>query len=193
MVQNGFEKSSALKGVPHIYDYAKSEDDRKAMELIYGRQTLGRPIAGPPALPADRTKALRAAFMATMKDPAFLKGAARRKLNIAPMSGEEVDKLIARFLSYPPSIVARARKALEIGKVTNVKLKKLVGTIAKLSKKRIEVKGDDGKMHTFKLHKRNSRVKIAGEKAKTSALKVGMACVFRHYGEKDLVRNLDCK
>lgn len=193
VVQNGFEPVPELKGVPHIYDYARSEVDRKAMELIYGRQTLGRPLAAAPAVPPDRAKALRAAFDATMKNPAFLKEAEKRRLNVAPMSGDEVDKLIARFHSYPEQVVMRARKALEIGKVAKVKLKELSGTIAKLSKKRISVKGGDGKMHTFRLHSRRSRVKIGGKKAKAGALKVGMSCDFRHYGENDLARNIDCK
>ena len=48
-------------------------------------------------------------------------------------------------------------------------------------------------MHTFKLHKRRSKVKIGGNKAKTKALKTGMACTFRHYGEKDLVKRITCK
>ncbi len=194
VVQVGLKKVPELKGVPHIYDYAKSPEDRKVMELIYSRVTLGRPFAAPPAQPKARTEALRTAFMATMTDPAFIKSASgRRKLNIDPMSGAEVDKLIARFMSYPKDVVARARAAMKIGKIKKVKLKKLAGTIAKLSKKRIKVQGADGKMHTFKLHKRRSKVKIAGKKAKTKALKTGMACTFRHYGEKDLVKRITCK
>lgn len=193
LVQLALEKQPELKGVPHIFDYAKNDKERAVMELIYGRQTLGRPIAAPPDQPKERTEALRAAFMKTMKDPAFLKSAARRKLNIDPMSGAEVEKLVSRFLSYPEDVVMRARKAMEVGKVERVKLKKLAGTIEKLSKKRITVKGDDGKSHEFKLHSRRSKVKIGGKKAKTKALKVGMACSFRHFGEKDLVKNIVCQ
>lgn len=193
VVQLAKEKVPEFKGVPHIYDYAKTPEDKKVMELIYSRVTLGRPFAAPPAQPKARTKALRTAFMATMTDPAFVKGAARRKLNIDPMSGAEVDKMVAHFMSYPKDIVARARAAMKIGKIKKVKLKKLAGTIAKLTKKRIKVKGADGKMHTFKLHKRRSKVKIGGKKAKTTALKTGMACTFRHYGEKDLVKRITCK
>jgi len=193
VVQLNINKIPELKGVPHIFDYAKSPQDTKVMELIYGRQTLGRPLAAPPAQPKARTEALRAAFMATMTDPAFVKSTKRRRLNIDPMSGAEVDKLIARFLSYPKDVVARARTAMKVGKVKKVKLKKLAGTIAKLTKKRIKVKGADGKMHTFKLHKRRSKVKVGGKKAKTKALKVGMSCTFRHYGEKDLVKRIICK
>ncbi|MDX1485199.1 MAG: hypothetical protein R3229_12035 [Alphaproteobacteria bacterium] len=193
VVQVGLEKIPELKGVPHIYDYAKTPEDRKVMELIYNRVTLSRPFAAPPDQPKDRTEALRTAFMATMTDPAFLKSAARRRLNIDPMSGAEVDKVVARFMSYPKEVVARAATALKVGKIKKVKLKRLAGTITKLSKKRIEVKGADGKMHTFKLHSRRSKVKLGGKKAKTKALKVGMSCDFRHYGEKDLVRRITCE
>ena len=194
VVQLAINKIPELKGVPHIFDYAKNDKDRAVMELIYGRQTLGRPLAAPPNQPKARTAALRTAFMKTMTDPAFVKGASgRRKLNIDPMSGEEVDKLVARFMSYPGDVVMRAREAMRVGKVTKVKLKKLAGTIEKLSKKRVTVQGDDGKTHVFKLHSRRSKVKIGGKKAKTKALKVGMACSFRHYGEKDLAKNITCK
>jgi hypothetical protein len=193
LIQLGFEKHPDFGKTPHIYDFAKSKDDRKVMELIFGRQTLGRPLGGPPALPAARTKALRAAFSATVKDPAFLKAAGRRRLNIDPMSGEEVDKLIARFQSYPEPIVARARAALKLGKVVKVKLKKANGVIAKISKKKLTIKDGKGGIHSYKLHRRRSKVTIAGKKAKASALKAGMSCALRHYGENDLARKIDCK
>jgi tripartite-type tricarboxylate transporter receptor subunit TctC len=187
------KKPPELKGIPNIYDYAKTESDRQTMELIFGRQALGRPFAGPPGQPGERTEALRAAFMKTMTDPGFKRDAARRNIIIDPLSGEEVEKLIARYLGFPKDVVMRARAALKVGDIKKVKLKKLAGTIEKLSKMRITVKGADGKSHVFKIHDRRSRVKIGGKKAKTNALEAGMACTFRHYGEKDLARNIDCK
>jgi tripartite-type tricarboxylate transporter receptor subunit TctC len=193
IVQNGFEPDPALKGVPHIYDYARSEDDKKAMELIYGRQTLGRPIGAPPALPADRTKALRAAFDATMKDPAFLAEAKKRGLNVDPMNGDAVEKLIVRFHSYSDTVVDRARKALDIGKVARVKLKSTDGTIAKVSKKRMTVKDAGGKMVNVRVHAKRSKVTVGGKKAKTAALKEGMACTVAYFGEGDLAPKIDCK
>jgi tripartite-type tricarboxylate transporter receptor subunit TctC len=110
VVSLSLKKPPELKGIPNIYDYAKSEGDKKVMELVFGRQALGRPFAAPPAQPKDRTKALRAAFMATMTDPAFLKSAVRRKLIIDPLSGSEVEKMIGRFLSFPKDAVMRARR-----------------------------------------------------------------------------------
>jgi tripartite-type tricarboxylate transporter receptor subunit TctC len=193
LVQNGFEPEPALKGVPHIYDFARSEDDRKAMELVFGRQALGRPYAGPPGLPADRTAALRTAFMATMKDPAFLNDAKKRGLDIDPMTGEQVEKLIQRFYSYPDAIVQRARDSLAIGKVAKVKLKTAEGTIARVSKKRMTLKDGSGQSLAVKLHRKRTKVSVAGAKADLAALKAGMSCKMQYFGAGDLAPKVDCK
>jgi tripartite-type tricarboxylate transporter receptor subunit TctC len=113
IVQTGFEKSAELKDVPHVYDYAKVEDDKKVMHLIYGTHALGRPISAPPGIPADRVKALRDAFHATMKDPVFLAEAGKQNMPIDPWTGDQTERVIARFTSYPPAIFNRARNVLK--------------------------------------------------------------------------------
>jgi hypothetical protein len=193
LVQNGFEPDPALKGVLHIYDFARSEDDRKAMELIFGRQTLGRRLAAPPGLPADTTRTLRAAFDATMKDPKFRDEAKKRGLNIEPMSGEAVENLIKRFHSYPDRVVKRAQDALVISKIAKVKLKKMQGTIAKVSKKRMTLTDGSGKKVQVKLHRRRTKVKIAGKKPKASALKAGMSCAIEYFSQNDLAPKVNCR
>lgn len=194
LVQTGKKKAPELAGVPHLYDMAKDDDERKVMDLIYGLHTFGRPVAAPPGLPKKPTQLLRAAFMATMKDPQFLKEAGKLRLPINPWSGERLQKEIANFVNYPPSVIARARQAMEPGKILKVKLKELDGgTIAKVGKKRITVKDSSGKSYVFKISGRRSKVKIAGNKAKTKALKVGMICDFRYFAEKDLAPRINCK
>jgi len=101
-----------LKGVPHIKHLAKSEDDSLMIALIYGAQALGRPFASAPAVAADRRAALRTAFMATMKDPQFLADAARTQIDISPMTGQDVEALVARIVASPPDIVERAKVAV---------------------------------------------------------------------------------
>ncbi len=82
---------------------------------------------------------------------------------------------------------------MEIGKVVKVKLKRTMGVITKVSKKKIQVKDGSGKSYTFKVSGRRSKIKIGGKKAKKKALKVGMSCDFRHYGNKDVAKNITCK
>jgi tripartite-type tricarboxylate transporter receptor subunit TctC len=193
VIQTGFEKHPELEGIPHIYDFAKSEDDKKAMHLIYGTHILGRPISAPPAIPAENTKALRAAFSAMVKDPAFLADAGKLHLPIAPWSGEEVEKIIARFASYPDHIYARATKVLDAGSVVKVKLKEVDGTIAEISKRSISVKGSDGKTAKMRVSGRRSKVTVGGKEAKATALKVGMSCSFSYFGEGDFATKVACK
>src|SRR5688572_25841683 len=115
IIQTGFEKSNELRDVPHVYDFAKSEDDKKVMHLIYGTHALGRPVSAPPGVPIDRVKALRNAFNATMKDPMFLAEAGKQDMPINPWTGDQAEKMIAQFTSYPSVIYGRARNVLAAG------------------------------------------------------------------------------
>jgi tripartite-type tricarboxylate transporter receptor subunit TctC len=108
IVQLAIEKNPELAGVTHIYDYAKTDEMRQIFDLVFGRHVIGRPISAPPGIPEDRKRALRDAFMATMKDPAFLADATKLKLDVSASNGEGVEKLFARFFSYPKSAVDKA-------------------------------------------------------------------------------------
>jgi tripartite-type tricarboxylate transporter receptor subunit TctC len=72
------------------------------------RQTMARPYVMPPGVPAERLQALRAAFDATMKDPAFLADAKRQDLEVRPISGGDADALIREVYATPPAIVKLA-------------------------------------------------------------------------------------
>jgi tripartite-type tricarboxylate transporter receptor subunit TctC len=101
-----------LKGAAHIYDYATTPEMRELFDVAFGPHILGRPLIAPPGVPAERVRALRAAFTTTMKDREFLAEVAKAGLEISPFSGEEVDKLVARFASVPKSVVARAHAGM---------------------------------------------------------------------------------
>jgi tripartite-type tricarboxylate transporter receptor subunit TctC len=73
---------------------------------------IGRPVSAPPGVPEDRKQALRAAFTTTMKDPAFLADAKKLRLDVSAADGEGVEKLFARFFSYPKSAVEKAVAAM---------------------------------------------------------------------------------
>jgi tripartite-type tricarboxylate transporter receptor subunit TctC len=194
LVQTGKEKSSELPGVPHLYEMAKDNHERQVMDLIYGLHTFGRPVAAPPGLPKKQTEYLRTAFMATMKDAQFLKEAGKLRLPVKAWSGERLQKEIATFVNYPASVIARARQAMEPGKILKVKLKHLAeGKISKVGKKKITVMDAAGQSYVFKISGRRSKVQIAGKKAKTKALKVGMNCDFRYFAVNDLAPRINCK
>jgi tripartite-type tricarboxylate transporter receptor subunit TctC len=108
IVQMGLAKLHDLPDVPSALDLVENPDNRKVMELILIRQEAGRPFAAPPDTPADRVAALRDAFQETLKDPEFIAEAEKTQLEIEPLSGQEIDKLLAKAYGAPKAIVERA-------------------------------------------------------------------------------------
>lgn len=112
VIQMGYNKSTEFGDVPSVFDFARTEEDRQVLEVHFHQQLLSRPFATPPAVPADRLKALRDAFQATMKDPEFLADAQKVGLDIDPVTGEEIEAALKRFASFKPSVLKRAEEAM---------------------------------------------------------------------------------
>lgn len=102
-------KPDDLDGVPALVSYAKTDDDRKLIELITSGASLGRPLVAPPGVPKDRVEALRKAYMATMKDPAFLADAKKARVDVNPIPGEAMEKVVKSVLDTPENVRMRAR------------------------------------------------------------------------------------
>jgi tripartite-type tricarboxylate transporter receptor subunit TctC len=111
-VQLNMHSSPDLKSVPLIGDFAKTERQRQIVKLVISRQIMGRPFMAPPGLPPDRAAALRTAFDETMKDPEFVKEATARGQEVNPVSGPELDKLIAELYATPKDVVEETKKAI---------------------------------------------------------------------------------
>jgi tripartite-type tricarboxylate transporter receptor subunit TctC len=98
--------------VPLVMDLATTEEQRQILQLIFARQVMGRPYAAPPGIPRDRALALRVAFDATMKDPDFLAEATKADLEITPVTGQDIEKLLHDIYRTPKDVVAKAAKAI---------------------------------------------------------------------------------
>jgi hypothetical protein len=113
LFHTGVNETPDLPGVPRIRELVKDETDRKALEFLLAREVMGRPFVAPPGVPADRAKALRDAFDATMKDPDFLKDAARGNVEINLVTADEINTLLRDAAALPPAVIERARQVLE--------------------------------------------------------------------------------
>ena len=96
--------------VPLASEFAKTELDRRAIELISSGVALGRPFLSPPGVPMDRITALRRAFDAVMKDPAFQADAMKQNMVINPMSGEELQTVASDVARSPAEVIARVKE-----------------------------------------------------------------------------------
>jgi hypothetical protein len=112
IVQLGPKTTDELGPVPSIFEFAKTEDDRKVFEFHFNTKLLGRPLAGPPGVPPERLAVLRKAFDDTMRDPEFLAEAHKANLDIDPATHEQVRALLAQFAAYPKEVIERAKLAI---------------------------------------------------------------------------------
>lgn len=113
LTQWALKKSPELADVPLIFEFAKNDADRQTLQFAVARLEYGRPFFLPPNVPADRVNALRRAFDATMKDPAYLAEADKLKIEVDALTGEQVAKLVEQVTHTPPALVERVRKAME--------------------------------------------------------------------------------
>ena len=113
------QRSDDLPDVPAVIEKAKTDLDRDIIRLIVSRQTLARPFAAPPGIPAERRDALRAAFDATMKDPRYLAEAKAASLDVTPVSGRDVENLIRSLYATPAETIAQAKSAISAGSSGN--------------------------------------------------------------------------
>jgi len=113
LVQFGLTKHRELAGVPWVYDYARNDADRAALDLMFGTQEFGRPYLVAEAVPDTTVALLRAAFNATMSSAEFRADAARRGLDLDPTTGEEIQREAERIQRTPQAVVDRVRKILD--------------------------------------------------------------------------------
>ena len=106
-------ETKELAAMPHLGRLARNDDDRKVINLVFAGSYLGRPVITTPGVPAERVKALRDAFDATMKDPEFIAAAAQAKFELSPIRGVDMQKVVEDVMSTPAPLVARAKKIME--------------------------------------------------------------------------------
>jgi tripartite-type tricarboxylate transporter receptor subunit TctC len=99
-------------GVPTVFQYLKSEEQRKVVELVISQTVFLRSYIAPPATPPEQLGILRAGFDAAMADKELLAEAEKLRVDIAPLSGAKVQEVVQKLYASPKDIVERARQAI---------------------------------------------------------------------------------
>lgn len=102
-----------IANAPSIHQFAKTEEQRQILSLFSSSVEFGRPFVAPPEVPADRVNALRAAFVAAMKEPELLRDAEKLGLDLAILDGEELSGLIKDMMTTPVELVAKMESLLK--------------------------------------------------------------------------------
>ena len=116
LVQSGTKRYAKLPDVPTIYElmetYKTPDGTRRVAKVLLSSGDLGRPFFAPPGIAQDRLKILRAAFTKSMSDEALLAEAKKKKWDLDPMEGEELETLAKEIMVQPPEVIERVKKIL---------------------------------------------------------------------------------
>jgi tripartite-type tricarboxylate transporter receptor subunit TctC len=120
LFQSGSKRDARLKDAPTVYElmdkYKTTDAGRRLATVVLAAGDFGRPLVFAPGVPADRVKMFRDAFEKIVEDKAYLAEAEKRKLEIDPMSGPEMQKLAKEVVSVTPEVVERMKKLMGAGK-----------------------------------------------------------------------------
>ena len=116
LVQIGLKKDNDLPNVPLLTELAQNDEQRKMFEFISQPIAMQQPFVGPPGIPADRLNLLRRAFDAMTRDPDFRKEVEMLDLELDPVSGEEVQKIVRTIVETPADTVQKVRAATAVNK-----------------------------------------------------------------------------
>lgn len=111
LLQTG-DHNPGLEHLPRMTDLAKTEDNRKVLEIFAAPAFIGRSVMTAPNVPADRVGLLRRAFEAMLKDEEFVADAGKLNLDIESLPGGELQTYFAN-VSFAPALVTRAREVAD--------------------------------------------------------------------------------
>jgi len=109
LVQTGVQPQEGLDDVPLLSKLVKNEEDNRALAVLAVPEETGRPFFMPPGTPKRLVTIMRRAFDAAMKDPAFLNDAEKARLELDPVTGEEIEKMLKDVYNTPKALIQRAQ------------------------------------------------------------------------------------
>ena len=112
LVQAPISKADEIPNVPYATDLATNPEQHQILKVLMASQGMARPFVAPPDIPEDRKAALTAAFDATMTDPEFLAEAKKHALDVRPVTGAAIDKILTEVYTTPKDVLAKTVKAI---------------------------------------------------------------------------------
>jgi hypothetical protein len=112
LMQVGLTRAAFLPDAPLLLELARSAQDKSVFSLLSASIAVGRQIFTTPDVPARRVEALRNAFNATMRDPAFIAAANKQNFDLSPVDGESVQRIVRDVATAPSSVTTHLRAIL---------------------------------------------------------------------------------
>jgi tripartite-type tricarboxylate transporter receptor subunit TctC len=196
LVQVTTTKHPDLPNVPTIMEYVKDPEHKAIWNIMLAQKAMGRPFLAPPGVPKDRVEALRSAFAATAKDPAFIADMEKQGRELLPVSGADIQKMIEDVGSQPKALLAKVDSYITYkGRKEMAKVEMAVhkGKVTKVIKGGREIEFTyQGKPVSAEISGSRTEVMVNGAKAKRDALKAGMTCEITYPGPGQEAKAVKC-
>ena len=114
LMQIAAERDPRHKETPTVLEAVTSAEDKRIIELLLSRLSLGRPFMAPPGVPAERVQNLRTAFRKSLEDPELIAEAEKSRLAIDPIWGEEAQEMLARVYTMDKAVIDRIRGIIKL-------------------------------------------------------------------------------
>lgn len=194
LYQEGLKKHPELPDVPLVLDFAKTPEERQILELKFSSYELGYPYMVAPETPPARVTALRNAFKAAMADPDLKAEAAKQRLDIEPVDGGEMEKILRAAFNAPPKVIARyeelSKTPAEFETAKPVVVKAALSAVEKEGK---SIRFTDNGKPSQAVVASGTAVTVAGAKTEAKALKVGMTCAITYFGDRGQAKSVACE
>jgi hypothetical protein len=113
LYQTGGKRDMRLNDIPTFNElmekYQTPDNIRQLFKVVVASDEFGRPVVAPPGVAPDKIKILREAFNKAVSDPALLMEADKRRLDMDPSTGEELDTLAKDVMTAPPPVVEKVK------------------------------------------------------------------------------------
>jgi tripartite-type tricarboxylate transporter receptor subunit TctC len=109
VVQYLLRRHPELPDVPTSAEVASTPEQAMILRTVSSASEIGKFVLTTPEVPADRVAALRRAFDAMVKDPDFLAEAIKLRIEIDPLTGVELQKIVSETQSIPADVIEKVK------------------------------------------------------------------------------------
>ena len=194
LFQMGLAKHPDLQSIPLLIDLVKEPEQKQILEAAFLSYEFGRAFLTTPGAPDERVTALRDAFEATMRDPEFMAEAESSKLEVNPVSAQRLQALVQAVYGMPASMISRVatlQKPDAGGPEVRFKtIRARITEVGANGRAKLELPG--GALEDVQIDDGRTKITVARQDAKRSAVGVGMTCAIAYLGDRSTAKSIDC-
>ena len=116
LVQFALKRHADLADVPTAVELARNDEEGAILRAVMNASEVGSAFFTSPGVAADRVTTLRRAFDATARDSEFLAEVEKTRLAVNPVTGEDLQKLVAEVSNLTPALLDKVRAAYTMPK-----------------------------------------------------------------------------